>query len=143
VLLEGRDVTAEIRSGEVSEAASRVAALPAVRQALVARQRALLAHGDWVADGRDIATAVAPGAELKVFLTADAAERARRRATELGGEPARIMAEQALRDERDSTLGRSSLEPAPGAIALDTTGMTIEQVVERIAAMARAAGAPV
>jgi CMP/dCMP kinase len=142
VLLDGRDVTAAIRARKVSEAASRVAADPGVREALVARQRALVAQGDWVAEGRDIASAVAPEAELKVFLTADPSERARRRAVELSGEQATIMAEQALRDERDSTLGRSALAPAPGAVEVDTSGLTVERVVERIAALAQAAKSP-
>ena len=136
VLLDGRDVTAAIRAPEVAAAASRVAADQDVREALVARQQALIAAGDWVAEGRDIATTVAPEAELKVYLTADPAERARRRATELGGDQQTIMAEQALRDERDSGFGRSTLAPAPGAVELDTTGLAIEQVVERIVAMA-------
>jgi CMP/dCMP kinase len=133
VLLDGRDVTAAIRAPEISEAASRVAADPGVREALVAVQRELTATGDWVAEGRDIATVVAPGAELKIFLTANPEERARRRAHELGGDPQTVLAEQTLRDERDSTLGRSALEPALGAVTLDTTGLTLEQVVERIA----------
>jgi CMP/dCMP kinase len=133
VLLDGRDVTAAIRAPEISEAASRVAADPGVREALVAVQRELTATGNWVAEGRDIATVVAPGAELKIFLTASPEERARRRAHELGGDPQTVLAEQTLRDERDSTLGRSTLEPAPGAVTLDTTGLTLEQVVERIA----------
>lgn len=141
VLLDGHDVTSAIRTAAVSESASRVATDPGVRQALVAKQRALVAQGDWVAEGRDIATAVAPDAELKVFLTADPTERARRRATELGGEQTSIMAEQALRDQRDSTLGRSVLEPAPGAMPLDTTGLDVEQVVDRIAELAAALGA--
>lgn len=136
VMLDGRDVTAAIRTAEVSAAASRVAADADVRAALVARQRELIAAGDWVAEGRDIATVVAPDAELKVYLTADAEERARRRASELGGNRQVIMAEQALRDERDSGFGRSTLAPAPGAVELNTTGLMIEQVVERIAAMA-------
>ncbi|HEU0249984.1 MAG TPA: (d)CMP kinase [Solirubrobacteraceae bacterium] len=136
VMLDGRDVTAAIREAEVSRAASRVAADAGVRAALVARQRELIAAGDWVAEGRDIATVVAPNAELKVYLTADAFERARRRASELGGDRQTIMAEQALRDERDSGFGRSTLAPAPGAVELDTTALTIEQVVERIVAMA-------
>ena len=139
VLLDGRDVSEAIRAPEVSEAASRVAADPGVREALVAKQRELIAGGDWVAEGRDIGTVVAPDAELKVFLTADPAERARRRAAELGGDRATVMAEQALRDERDSTREHSPLSAAPGAVVLDTTGMTIEQVVERIAALAQAA----
>ena len=130
------DVTSAIRAAEVSEAASSVAADPGVREALVAKQRELIASGDWVAEGRDIGTVVAPDAELKVFLTADASERARRRATELGGDEATVMAEQALRDERDSTRAHSPLQAAPGAVVLDTTGMTIEQVVERISGLA-------
>jgi cytidylate kinase len=136
VMLDGRDVTRAIRAPEVSEAASNVAADPGVREALVAKQRELIACGDWVAEGRDIGTVVAPGAELKVFLTADASERARRRATELGGDQATVMAEQALRDERDSTRAHSPLQAAPGAVVLDGTGMTIEQVVERISELA-------
>jgi cytidylate kinase len=139
VLLDGRDVSEAIRTPEVSEAASRVATDPGVRQALVAKQRELIGAGNWVAEGRDIATVVAPDAELKVYLTADPSERARRRAAELGADPGVVLAEQALRDERDSTLGRSTLQAAPGAMTLDTTGMSVEQVVERIAALARAA----
>jgi cytidylate kinase len=142
VLLDGRDVSKEIRTAAVSEAASHVAADPGVRAALVAKQRDLIAQGDWVAEGRDVGTVVAPGAELKVYLTADPAERARRRAAELGGEQAIIMAEQALRDERDSTRAHSPLEAAPGAVVLDTTGMSIERVVERVAELARAVGSP-
>jgi cytidylate kinase len=143
VLLDGRDVTETIRTPEVSEAASRVAADPGVREALVAKQRELIAGGDWVAEGRDIGTVVAPDAELKVYLTADSAERARRRAAELGGDQATVLAEQTLRDQRDSTRAHSPLEAAPGAVKLDTTGMTVERVVEHIAELARAAGASV
>ncbi len=136
VLLDGRDVTSAIRAPEVSEIASSVAADPGVREALVAKQRELISSGDWVAEGRDIGTVVAPDAELKIFLTADASERARRRATELGGDQATVMAEQALRDERDSTRAHSPLQAAPGAVVLDSTGMTIEQVVQRISELA-------
>ncbi len=137
VLLDGSDVSEAIRTPEVSEAASRVASDPGVREALVAKQRELIAAGDWVAEGRDIGTVVAPGAQLKVYLTADAPERARRRAVELGGDQATVMAEQALRDERDSTRSYSPLEVASDAVVLDTTGMTVEQVVERIAELAQ------
>jgi CMP/dCMP kinase len=136
VLLDGRDVSAEIRSPEVSEAASRVAADPGVRTALVASQRALIAGGDWVAEGRDIGTVVAPGAELKVFLTASPQERARRRAAELGADAGTVLAEQAMRDERDSTREHSPLAAAPGAVVLDTSGLPVDEVVERIAALA-------
>lgn len=141
VLLDGRDVSEAIRAPEVSEAASRIAADPGVREALVAKQRELIAGGDWVAEGRDIGTVVAPEAELKVYLTADPAERARRRAVELGGDQATVMAEQTLRDERDSTRAHSPLKAAPGAVVLDTTGMTIEQVVEHIVGLAQGARA--
>ena len=138
VILEGRDVSEEIRSPEVSEAASRVASDPGVREALVAKQRQLIAHGDWVAEGRDIGTVVAPGAELKVFLTADPRERARRRAVELGADAGTVLAEQTLRDERDSTREHSPLRAAPGAVTLDTSGLGVEDVVERIAELAGA-----
>jgi CMP/dCMP kinase len=125
VTLDGREVTDAIRAPEVSEAASRVAADPGVREALVAKQRALIARGDWVAEGRDIGTVVAPEAELKIFLTASPEERARRRAAELGVEPQTVLAEQTLRDERDATREHSPLAAAPGAVVLDTSGLTI------------------
>jgi cytidylate kinase len=136
-LLDGRDVTDEIRTPEVSEAASRAAADPAVRRAVVAQQRRRLQRGNWVAEGRDIGTVVAPDAEVKVFLTADPAERARRRAVELGVDPATVLAEQTIRDERDRTREHSPLAPAAGAVELDTTGMTLDEVVDRIADLVR------
>lgn len=135
VLLDGRDVSEEIRTPEVSEAASVVAADPDVRAALVAKQRELIAAGNWVAEGRDIGTVVAPDAELKVFLTADSRERARRRAAELGADVATVLAEQTMRDERDSSREHSPLQPAPGAVMLDTTGLGSDEVVGRIAAL--------
>jgi cytidylate kinase len=139
VLLDGREVSAEIRTPEVSEAASQVAGDAGVRDALVAKQRELIAAGDWVAEGRDIGTVVAPEAALKVFLTASAQERARRRAAELGADVETVLAEQTLRDARDSAREHSPLRAAPGAHLLDTTGLDIEEVVERIAALARSA----
>jgi CMP/dCMP kinase len=137
VLLDGRDVSAAIRAPEVSEAASRAAADPQVRAALVARQRELLAHGDWVAEGRDIGEVVAPGADLKLFLTAGERERARRRAAELGADLETVLAEQTIRDQRDERREHSPLRPAPGAIVLDTTGLTVDEVVERIVELLR------
>ncbi|HTA12047.1 MAG TPA: (d)CMP kinase [Solirubrobacteraceae bacterium] len=137
VRLDGHDVTREIRMPEVSAAASTVAAEPDVRAALVVKQRQLIARGDWVAEGRDIGTVVAPDAELKVFLTADPRERARRRAAELGADVEQVLAEQTLRDQRDSTREHSPLEPAPGSITLDTSGLSVEQVVGQIARLAR------
>jgi len=136
VRLDGEDVSSEIRRGEVSGEASVVAAEPAVREALVAKQRSLMAQGDWVAEGRDIGTVVAPGAELKVYLDADPAERARRRAVEIGAEQASVLAEQAIRDQRDTSRSDSPLRAAEGAVVLDTTGQSIEQVVDRIASLA-------
>ncbi|MGH2862230.1 MAG: (d)CMP kinase [Solirubrobacteraceae bacterium] len=137
VLLDGEDVTDAIRAPEVSERASQVAAEPAVRRSMVAEQQRLMAHGDWVADGRDIGTVVAPDAELKVFLTADPAERARRRAAESGVDIHTVLAELAIRDARDRSRAESPLRPADGAVELDTTGLTLEQVVERVVALAQ------
>ena len=136
VLVDGRDVTEEIRTPAVSEAASRVAGDSGVRAALVARQQAIMADGDWVADGRDIATVVAPHAAVKVFLTADAAERAARRAAELGADPEQIQREQALRDQRDATDARSVHRPAPDAVPVDTTALTLDEVVAQVVALA-------
>ena len=126
-----------IRTPEVSEAASRVAQDPDVRAALVDKQRELMTSGDWVAEGRDIGTVVAPHAELKVFLTADPAERARRRAEELGADPATVLRDQALRDEQDRSRKHSPLAPAPDSVEVDTTGLSIDEVVARIGALAR------
>lgn len=138
VILDGRDVTEEIRAPSVSEAASRAAAEPDVRRALAALQQRMLSGGNCVAEGRDIGTVVAPDAEVKIFLTASPEERARRRAAELGADPETVLAEQAIRDQRDSTRAYSPLQPAPGAVVLDTTGLTLEQVVARVVALAKA-----
>jgi cytidylate kinase len=145
VRLDGDDVTEEIRAPEVSQEASRIAADGAVRAALLRQQRRLLADGDWVAEGRDIGTVVAPDAEVKVFLTADPRERARRRATEMGLEFPGVLAEQTLRDGRDAGRRDSPLRPAEGAIVLDTTAMTVDEVVEQVtqlALQARRGGTP-
>jgi len=136
VLLDEEDVTDAIRTPEVSEAASHVATDPQVRAALVAKQQGMLESGDWVAEGRDIALVVAPEAEVKVFLTADPQERARRRAAETGREVGAVATEQADRDSRDATGDRTVDAPAPGAVALDTTGLGIDEVVARIVEMA-------
>jgi CMP/dCMP kinase len=133
VLLDGRDVTAGIRTAEVSERASQVAADPRLRAAMVAKQRELMASGDWVAEGRDIGTVVAPGAEVKVFLTASPQERARRRAAERGEDLQAVLAEQAIRDERDSKRAHSPLVAADDAVEVDTTGLSIDEVVAKIA----------
>src|SRR5581483_10521291 len=109
---DGRDVTSAIRTAEVSEMASRVAADAGVRAALVAKQRALLGAGDWVAEGRDIGTVVAPAAELKVFLTAAPGERARRRARQSGADERATLREQRRRDERDAAREHGPLRVA-------------------------------
>ena len=126
-----------IRGPEVSEAASRIAQNPRVRAALVERQRQFLQSGDWVAEGRDIGTVVAPDAELKVFLTADPEERARRRAAELGADVDVVLRDQALRDEQDRSREHSPLEPAADSVEVDTTGLSIDEVVDRIGELAR------
>jgi cytidylate kinase len=135
VRVDGRDVTEQIRSAQTTEDASRVATDPDVRTALVAAQQRLIEHGDWVAEGRDVALVVAPGAEVKIFLTAAPEERARRRAAQTGGDPAVILREQTVRDQRDQTPGRSALEPAPDAVPVDTTGLTLDEVVDQIATL--------
>ena len=136
VTLDGEDVTERIREPWVSEAASRVSADPAVRAALVEQQRRVLADGDWVAEGRDIGTVVAPDAEVKVFLTADPGERARRRAAELGSDAEVVLREQALRDERDRNREVGPLAPAPDAVPVDTTSLSLDEVVEQIVTLA-------
>jgi CMP/dCMP kinase len=140
IRVEGRDITDEIRTPAVSEAASKAAADPDVRRAVAEEQRRLLSAGDWVAEGRDIGTVVAPAAEVKGFLTADPEERARRRAAELGVDAATVLAEQTIRDQRDSTREHSPLAPADDAVVIDTTHMTFDEVVDEIAARARDAG---
>src|SRR5436190_11762907 len=131
--------SAAIRTPEVAEAASKVATDPDVRKALVQKQREIMQDGNWVAEGRDIGTVVAPEAEVKVYLTADPSERARRRAAELGADPDVVLRDQALRDEQDRSREHSPLRAADGAVEVDTTGLTIDEVVQRIAALVREA----
>ncbi len=132
VLVNGEDVTETLRTPEVSEAASRVATNDRVRSALADKQRELLGDGDWVVEGRDIGTVVAPGAPVKIFLTASPEERARRRAAELGTDVDTVLRDQALRDAQDEGRAHSPLRMAPGAVSLDTTGVTLDDVVQRI-----------
>jgi CMP/dCMP kinase len=138
VLLDGHDVTDAIRSREVSEGASLIGSDPGVRAALVAKQREMLKSGDWVGEGRDIGTVVAPNAELKIYLTASPEERARRRAEDLGGADWRVvMRDQALRDRQDSEREHSPLRAAPDAIELDSTDRPLEDVVSQIVGLVR------
>jgi cytidylate kinase len=135
VLANGEDVTEAIRTPEASEAASAVATDAEVRGELVKKQRELLSSGDWVAEGRDIGTVVAPDAAVKVFLTASPEERAQRRADELGTDVDTVRRDQALRDAQDMDREHSPLIRAPGAVDVDTSGLTVDQVVERIAGL--------
>ena len=135
VMLEGEDVESLIRTPEVSEEASRVAAERSVREAMVERQRELMADGDWVAEGRDIGTVVAPDAEVKVYLTAAPEERARRRADQLGTDYTTVLQDQTIRDQRDMERADSPLKPAADAVEVDTTGLSIDEVVDKIVAL--------
>ena len=132
VLLDGRDVTEEIRTPAVSNAASRVSADIGVRMALLGKQRELLSEGDWVAEGRDIGTVVCPDAQVKVFLTASPEARARRRAEELGDDYETVLAEQIQRDERDERREHSPLIAANDAVPVDTSELDLEGVIEQI-----------
>lgn len=141
VVLEGEDVTAQVRAEETGAAASRIAAMPAVRGALLRRQRAFAKDPGLVADGRDMGTVVFPDAQLKVFLTASPEERAQRRHKQLieKGETATLadLAEAVrVRDARDSNREVAPLRPADDALYLDSTGKAIEEVVAEILAAA-------
>jgi cytidylate kinase len=137
IALRGRDVTITIRSEEAGQGASRVAAWPAVRQALLARQRAFAIPPGLVADGRDMGTVVFPEAQLKIFLTATPQERALRRHKQLKDKgsdvslPA-LSREIAERDSRDQTREVAPLKAAPDACLIDSTGLSIEAVVQRV-----------
>lgn len=137
VVLEGEEVTDALRSEECGNDASRVAALPAVRFALLDRQRAFLEPPGLVADGRDMGTVVFPDAQLKVFLTASAEERAARRHKQLKDKGldvnlGNLLKEIAERDVRDSTRSFAPMRAADDAIIVDTTGIGIDAVVQRL-----------
>ncbi|MGH8861631.1 MAG: (d)CMP kinase [Jatrophihabitantaceae bacterium] len=140
VQLGGRDVAAAIREPRVTEAASHVSVHPGVREAMVARQRTLIAAGRYVAEGRDIGTVVSPDAPLKVFLTATSEERARRRSAQTGEDEAAVRASQTERDERDETRNHGALRAADDAVKVDTTGLSLDEVVARIVDLASEKG---
>jgi CMP/dCMP kinase len=135
--LDGRDITGAIREPRVTDASSLVSVHPAVREAMVAEQRRLIAAGRYVAEGRDIGTVVSPDAPLKVFLTASPEERARRRAEQTGEDPAAVLAAQRERDARDENREHSALRAAEDAIEIDTTGLALDEVVARVESLAR------
>jgi len=138
VWLNGEDVSTAIRAAEVSTAASTVATIPAVRRALVEKQRAIGAHHNVVMEGRDIGSVVFPDAALKIFLDADPGERARRRAAEVNGNRDVIARQMQERDKRDRSRAEAPLTQAPDAAYVDSTGLSIEAVEEAILQLVRA-----
>lgn len=132
--LDGEDVSGEIRSAEVTAAVSAVSALAEVRTVMVAHQREWVDRhgGDVVVEGRDIGTVVFPKSDLKIWLSASAEERARRRGLQTGEDPEVVLTELARRDRADSRRKVSPLKPADDAVHMDTTDLTVDEVVERI-----------
>jgi CMP/dCMP kinase len=147
VLVDGRDVTERIRADDVTRAVSRIAVVPGVRRAMAAVQRRAADSGNVVMEGRDIGSVVAPHAEVKIFLTATPDERALRRVRQTGLAPtadvvAKVRASIEERDARDASRTESPLMQTPDAVHVDTTDMTVDEVVARIAGLVaeRAAG---
>lgn len=137
IMLEGEDVSDAIRTEEVGAVASQIASLPAVREALLRRQRAFKQSPGLIADGRDMGTVVFPNAQVKIFLTASAEERATRRFNQLkdaGHDVSipRLLADIKARDERDANRSVAPLVPADDAIIIDSTHLSVEQVIEKI-----------
>jgi cytidylate kinase len=141
ITLDGTDVSREIRSDAATAAVSAVSAVPRVRELLRERQRAIIGRGGIVVEGRDIGTVVAPNAQLKVYLTADPSARAQRRSAEMSAEQSRdlatVEADLLRRDRHDSTRTASPLAAADDAVVLDTTELTLAEVIERVVALAR------
>ncbi len=146
--LDRVDVSREIRSAETTAAVSAVSAVPRVRELLVEQQRALIGAGGIVVEGRDIGTVVAPNAELKIYLDADPAARAARRAHELSADPARdasgVQADMLRRDTSDASRATAPLTVAGDAVLLDTTHLTLEEVIDSVVRLAhdRSANGP-
>jgi cytidylate kinase len=145
VLLDGSDITAAIRTPTVDEAVSAVARMPEVRAALMAQQRRIAELADTIVlEGRDIGTVVFPDAEVKVFLTASPTERARRRHAEMedrghGLDEGAVLDGLRRRDDADTTRQTAPLVPADDAVMLDTTGLTVDEVVDAVAGLAKRA----
>jgi CMP/dCMP kinase len=137
VRLGGRDVSAAIREPAVSAAASRVSVHPAVREAIVARQRGMTAAGRYVVEGRDIGTVVSPDSPLKVFLTASEEQRARRRSAQTGEDRGEVLAAQRERDARDSERQHGALRVAEDAVEIDTTALALGEVIAAVIELAR------
>ncbi len=145
VILDGEDVSGEIRTPEVSDMASRISALTPVRRSLVELQRKIAEGNDVVLEGRDTGSVVFPNADLKIYLDASVEERAKRRAGDWDDDTGLedIKSEIALRDERDRTRPDSPLTVADGAVIIDSTSLTIGEVLERVIAEMRAQGLPI
>jgi len=144
VSVDGRDVTAEIRAPRVAAEVSEVSAHPGVRAEVVAAQRALLASGEWVSDGRDVGTVVCPHADLKVFLTASLEERAQRRRADLAArgiemDEQRVLEDVRRRDHLDSTRPTSPLRAAPDAVVIDSSSLDADAVADAIVRLAEEA----
>ncbi len=142
IFLAEQDVTRQVRAEETGNAASKLAAAPAVRTALVALQHAFRQPPGLVADGRDMGTVIFPDAGLKIFLTASAEERARRRHKQLNQKEksaslAALFEEITARDQRDAERPISPLKPAPDAVLLDTTGIPAQAVIEQVLALSK------
>ncbi|HEX3562915.1 MAG TPA: (d)CMP kinase [Solirubrobacterales bacterium] len=140
IRLDGEPVGGRIRSPEVTIAASHVSVHPQVRQAMVKRQRELIASGNYVAEGRDIGTVVSPDSQLKIFLTADEEERARRRAADSGEPVDQVQEAMRDRDRRDQDRADSPLRAADESVPVDTTDRSSDEVVAQIAELARQRG---
>jgi cytidylate kinase len=140
IRLDGRSVGGRIRSPEVTVASSKVSVHPQVRRAMVKRQRELIAKGNYVAEGRDIGTVVSPDAPLKVFLTASEEERAIRRSRETGEPVEAVRRAIDARDQRDTGRQHGALRAAEDSLELDTTDLSVDQVVEKVVALARERG---
>jgi cytidylate kinase len=144
IAIDGHDVSSAIRTPEIDTAATMVARLPAVRRVLVARQRACGAGGGVVMEGRDIGTVVFPDADVKIYLDASPEERARRRAADpahtspQGTKLSEVATALAERDRNDSTRAASPLAVAPDATVVDTTGLSVDAVIERVLALVNA-----
>ena len=144
VFVDGVEVTNDIRTAEIDRSVSAVSAVPAVRQALVEQQRRIGAQGNYVVEGRDIGTEVFPNAEVKVFLTASAEERAHRRVRQNADRGVgsidyqEVLADIIRRDELDSSRDTAPLRPAKDAVLLDSSSMHVEEVIASICGLARA-----
>jgi cytidylate kinase len=140
VMIDGRDVTEDLARTQVATEAARLGHEPEIVRALIDRQRAVLAEGGYVADGRNLGADVVPNAALKIFLTASPLARARRRSADTGQPLSEVLREHRRRDDLDETRKVGALRIAPGAHVIDSTDLSFDQVLARIAHLARGSG---